>query len=205
MAAAVCTLISVTAATLTGTLLFTQQDNGAIKVTGKITGLSPGKHGFHVHEFGDTGNKCVAAGSHFNPQGQTHGAPADTVRHVGDLGNIVANDEGGAQVDITDRLIAFSGTHDIVGRSVVVHAKEDDLGRGGNEGSLATGNAGARLACCVIQATRTSSTPALRPGIVWPMIPWPLTFWPKVAWPKTFWPQLFPKGVILPQHPNNQG
>ncbi|KAL8617888.1 hypothetical protein ACOMHN_016544 [Nucella lapillus] len=146
----VCTLISAVA--VAGTVFFNQQSDGAINVTGKITGLSPGKHGFHIHEVGDTRNNCQAAGGHFNPEGKTHGSPDDDIRHVGDLGNIVANDEGVAQVNITDRLIAFSGTHDIVGRSVVVHAEEDDLGRGGNEDSLDTGNAGARLACCVIKS-----------------------------------------------------
>lgn len=81
---------------------------------------------------------------------RTHGAPNASNRHVGDLGNIDANAEGVAYVNITDNLIALSGETNIIGRAVVVHAGEDDLGLGENEDSLVTGNAGGRVACGVI-------------------------------------------------------
>merc|ERR1712243_118827 len=77
-------------------------------------------------------------------------APTDSVRHIGDLGNITAGDSGVASVDIKDSLIQLSGEHSIIGRTVVVHADPDDLGKGGVELSLTTGNAGARVACGVI-------------------------------------------------------
>jgi len=72
----------------------------------------------------------VTAGAHFNPLGKTHGAPGDEERHVGDLGNISATEEGVAKFDFTDRLLKLNGPHSIVGRALVVHADPDDLGLG---------------------------------------------------------------------------
>ncbi|KAK4336864.1 hypothetical protein RND71_044020 [Anisodus tanguticus] len=109
-----------------------------------------GQHGFHVHEFGDTSNGCISTGPHFNPTGKTHGAPEDSERHVGDFGNIVADDAGVAKINITDSLASLNGENSIIGRAVVVHADVDDLGRGGHELSKSTGNAGARVACGII-------------------------------------------------------
>jgi len=93
---------------------------------------------------------CVSAGAHFNPLKKTHGGPEDAERHVGDLGNVTASEDGVAKVEITDALISLTGPHSIIGRTVVVHADPDDLGRGGVELSKTTGNAGARVACGVI-------------------------------------------------------
>lgn len=112
--------------------------------------MSKGEHGFHVHEFGDNTNGCVSAGAHFNPKNKDHGGPDASVRHVGDLGNVVANDNGVAVVDKIDKLISLSGCNNVIGRTLVVHADPDDFGLGGHELSLTTGNAGARVACGVI-------------------------------------------------------
>lgn len=79
-----------------------------------------------------------------------HGAPTDSARHVGDLGNIAVDNEGQAKVDITDKVISLNGDNSVLGRAFVVHEKEDDLGQGGDEGSKKTGNAGDRLACGII-------------------------------------------------------
>lgn len=73
-----------------------------------------------------------------------------TIRHVGDLGNLEANSSGVATFNFTDSVISLSGANDIIGRAVVVHEDEDDYGLGGDEGSLSTGNAGARIGCAVI-------------------------------------------------------
>lgn len=129
---------------VSGTITFTKEANW-IRVIADIMGLSPGKHGFHIHEFGDcTADDGSSAGGHFNPEDVNHGAPTDSVRHVGDLGNIEAGQDGNAHFEVTDSLLSFSGLHSIIGRGVVVHGGEDDLT------SQPAGNAGPRVACGVI-------------------------------------------------------
>ncbi|XP_034034212.1 superoxide dismutase [Cu-Zn] [Thalassophryne amazonica] len=146
---AVCVLKG--AGPVTGTVHFLQENDSApVKVTGEIQGLNPGEHGFHVHAFGDNTNGCISAGPHYNPYEKNHGGPADTERHVGDLGNVTAGEDGIAVMDFTDSIITLTGPLSIIGRTMVIHEKADDLGKGGNEESLKTGNAGGRLACGVI-------------------------------------------------------
>merc|ERR1712179_421010 len=137
--------------TVTGTVHFEQEGDGPVTLTGELSGLSDGLHGFHVHQFGDNTNGCVSAGPHFNLDGSTHGAPTDPKgeRHAGDLGNVEATG-GIAKINISDSLISLSGESSIIGRTMVVHADVDDLGKGGHELSKSTGNAGARSACGVI-------------------------------------------------------
>merc|ERR1719265_2612331 len=96
----------------------------------------------------------MSAGPHYNPHGKTHGAPGDEERHVGDLGNIEAGADGVSKGEIIDRLIKLDGEFTVVGRSMMVHADPDDLGRGDDsergvngKTSKTTGNAGARIAC----------------------------------------------------------
>ncbi|KAL5720487.1 superoxide dismutase [Ranunculus cassubicifolius] len=133
-----------------GSLHFIQHPNGITQVKGKITGLSQGLHGFHIHSLGDTTNGCNSTGPHFNPLKKSHGAPSDSERHAGDLGNIIAGADGIAEISIMDTQIPLSGQHSVLGRAVVVHADSDDLGRGGHELSKTTGNAGARIGCGII-------------------------------------------------------
>ncbi|XP_075474236.1 superoxide dismutase [Cu-Zn] 2 [Primulina tabacum] len=120
------------------------------QVEGRISGLSPGLHAFHIHALGDTTNGCISTGPHFNPLKKDHGSPTDEERHAGDLGNIVVGSDGVAVISIIDKQIPLSGVHSILGRAVVVHADPDDLGRGGHELSKTTGNAGARVGCGII-------------------------------------------------------
>ncbi|GMM40666.1 hypothetical protein FOG51_01065 [Hanseniaspora uvarum] len=127
--------------------------NDAVKVSYEITGNSPNAlKGFHIHQFGDNSNGCISAGPHFNPSKSSHGAPenVEAERHVGDLGNIKTDDKGVAQGELSDKLISLFGDHSIIGRTVIIHAGQDDLGKGGDEESLKTGNAGGRAACGVI-------------------------------------------------------
>uniref|UniRef100_A0A3S5HLS6 Superoxide dismutase [Cu-Zn] n=1 Tax=Ceanothus thyrsiflorus TaxID=48245 RepID=A0A3S5HLS6_CEATH len=135
---------------VSGTIYFTQEGDGPTTVTGNISGLKPGLHGFHVHALGDTTNGCLSTGPHFNPAAKEHGAPEDEIRHAGDLGNITAGDDGTATFTIVDKQIPLTGAHSIVGRAVVVHGDRDDLGKGGHELSKSTGNAGGRVACGII-------------------------------------------------------
>ncbi|CAG00454.1 unnamed protein product [Tetraodon nigroviridis] len=138
-----------------GTVYFEQQDEKApVKLTGEIKGLTAGEHGFHVHAFGDNTNGCISAGPHYNPHNKTHAGPNDENRHVGDLGNVTAEADQIAKIDITDSVISLHGKFSIIGRTMVIHEKADDLGKGGNEESLKTGNAGGRLACGVIGITQ---------------------------------------------------
>jgi len=123
---------------------------GATRLNGTIKGLKPGKHGFHVHQYGDLSQGCVSAGPHFNPNGKTHGGPTDEVRHVGDLGNVEADKDGNVEIKIVDAQVSLIGVNSVIGRSVIIHEKIDDLGKGGHELSATTGNAGGRLACGVI-------------------------------------------------------
>ncbi|CAB3220733.1 unnamed protein product [Arctia plantaginis] len=180
---------------ISGHIVFTETDDG-LHVYGNLTGMPPGKYGLHVHEFGDV-STCYNSGAHFNPENTDHGGRNITVRHVGDLGNVVfvasefeevngtdnetgngtdngtdngtvngtdngtvnGTDNGWAIVNFTDHLIALRGENSILGRTLVLHEEEDDLGQGGNPASLITGNSGARVACGVI-------------GIRYPSDPW---------------------------------
>ncbi|KAH9983331.1 superoxide dismutase [Russula compacta] len=137
---------------VTGTVVFEQPSKSApVTITGNLKSLDPSSsRGFHIHQFGDATNGCASAGSHFNPFNKNHGHPTASERHVGDLGNIQSDATGTASFTLTDNLISLNGPLSIVGRTVVVHAGTDDLGLGGNEESLKTGNAGARAACGII-------------------------------------------------------
>lgn len=135
---------------VSGTIFFSQEGDGPTTVTGNVSGLKPGLHGFHVHALGDTTNGCMSTGPHFNPAGKQHGAPGDENRHAGDLGNITVGEDGKASFTITDCQIPLCGPNSIIGRAVVVHGDPDDLGKGGHELSLTTGNAGGRVACGII-------------------------------------------------------
>jgi len=138
-----------------GVLVFTQDcPEHPVLIKGRIEGLAPNtEHGFHVHESGDirnTASPCVSTGGHFNPAKHDHAAPQDALRHVGDLGNIKADDTGIANIDISDSQISLCGQNSIIGRAVVVHEKKDDLGKGQSPDSKKTGNAGGRIGCGLI-------------------------------------------------------
>ncbi|MCA0270300.1 MAG: superoxide dismutase family protein [Bacteroidetes bacterium] len=131
--------------TVNGTVSFTQEATG-VRVVANFAGLTPGEHGFHVHENGDcSAPDGSSAGGHFNPTSALHGHQTDpaTGRHQGDLGNLTADENGSATLDLTDNVLMLDGPNSIVGKAVIVHDKPDDY-------SQPTGNAGGRVACGVI-------------------------------------------------------
>lgn len=69
---------------------------------------------------------------------------------MGDLGNVKADDSGNVDVVLKDSQVTLDGPLSVLGRTIVIHALQDDLGKGGHELSATTGNAGDRLACGVI-------------------------------------------------------
>ena len=129
-----------------GTILLMQKPGSLTLIKGRIQGLKPGEHGFHIHEFGDMSDGCASMGGHYNPDGVDHGSLQQG--HVGDLGNVTADQSGTARFQIKAERVELS---DVVGRAIVIHADEDDLGKGGDDESLKTGNAGDRLGCGVIR------------------------------------------------------
>ncbi|KAI9895623.1 hypothetical protein PsorP6_018710 [Peronosclerospora sorghi] len=100
----------------------------------------------HVNVFGDV----AQPGGVFNPFGKNRGAPDYEERRVGSLGNIEVGEDGSAKVHVEDKLVKLIGLLSIIGRSLVVHEGEDDLGKGGHEMSLQNGNAGAIKAFGVV-------------------------------------------------------
>jgi Cu-Zn family superoxide dismutase len=141
---AICVLHPTKDSKVEGKVIFTVKGD-EILITGEITGLTPGMHAFHVHEFGDcSAPDAMSAGAHFNPDKKPHGGPHADERHVGDLGNIQADADGKVTLDMRDKMIRLQGPHSIIGRSLIVHAVADDLK------SQPAGNAGARIACGVI-------------------------------------------------------
>ena len=141
---AICVITPSEGNNVKGIVSFTQQDSG-ILVIADIEGLSVGEHGFHIHEFGDISKlDGTSAGGHFNPEHAEHSGPGDTKRHVGDLGNITADENGKAHYERLDNGISFSGKHNIIGRAIIIHTGEDDFV------TQPTGDAGARVAYGVI-------------------------------------------------------
>ncbi|WP_039358819.1 superoxide dismutase family protein [Candidatus Protochlamydia amoebophila] len=127
-----------------GTVTFTKV-SGGVKIIADVVGLTPGKHGFHIHEFGDCGKNGEAAGAHFNPMNQKHGGPDSLERHVGDFGNLEADSHGHAHYERVDKFIELDGKNSIIGRSIMIHADEDDFK------TQPSGASGARIGCGTIE------------------------------------------------------
>ncbi|XP_034840146.1 superoxide dismutase [Cu-Zn]-like [Maniola hyperantus] len=134
-----------------GELIFTQiVPNGPVQIEGNVTGLPAGLHGLHVHQSGDINGNCMEIGPHFIAYYGRHGGPRDHIRHVGDLGNIKAEEGAPLNVKIFDHLISLTGPRSIVGRSIAITKSEDDYGRASTEDSALTGTSGPAIACGVI-------------------------------------------------------
>jgi len=144
---AVATLEPTTGNSARGTVTFTQ-DGDEVRVRANVSGLKPGaEHGFHVHEKGDcSSGDGMSTGGHFNPQGKPHAHPSTPDRHAGDMLALKADDYGNATLSTElDVITVTEGPTGIIGRGLIVHAQPDDYN------TQPTGNAGARVACGVIQ------------------------------------------------------
>jgi Cu-Zn family superoxide dismutase len=128
-----------------GLLTFTMEGK-KVKMIGTIDGLTPGKHGIHIHENGDcSAPDFSSAVNHFNPNNGTHGDLNEKNSHMGDFGNILADKNGHATVDESSEYVDLSL---ILGKSIIVHANEDDLK------TQPSGNSGPRIACGVIEKAK---------------------------------------------------
>ena len=121
--------------------------NGRLRVEATVSGLTPGEHGFHVHEAGDcSAADASSAKGHFNPMGKAHGHHASEEHHGGDMPNLIANAQGEAKYSAELKGLSLNGPTGVVGRSIVIHADPDDYK------SQPAGNSGKRIACGVIAA-----------------------------------------------------
>ncbi len=139
--------------TVAGTVSF-QAVGQKLRVEANVTGLTPGAHGFHVHEAGDcSAADASSAKGHFNPGAKSHGHHGSSERHAGDMPNLVADSAGKATLSAElDMLSLTEGPTGILKRSVVIHADPDDFK------SQPAGNSGKRVACGVIRAGAASGT-----------------------------------------------
>ena len=133
--------------TAKGTVHLSDAGDGNVDVQVDLTGVPPGVHGFHIHEKGDCGNNGANAGGHFNPTSMVHGAPDAVSHHAGDFGNVTADANGEVHTRFTTHSVSLKSgeANDPVGKAVVLHEKADDLV------TQPSGNAGARIACGVIE------------------------------------------------------
>ena len=139
--------------TVSGTVSF-QTVGQKVRVEASIAGLTPGEHGFHVHEVGDcSAADATSAKGHFNPAAKAHGHHGGAERHAGDMPNLVADSSGKATLAAELEMLSLTeGPSGILKRSVVIHADPDDYK------SQPAGNSGKRVACGVIRAAATGSS-----------------------------------------------
>lgn len=140
---------------ITGKVLFKQiYPNGKLEVIFTVHGfpmdVNQTSRAIHIHSYGDLSNGCDSTAGHFNPHSEDHPL------HPGDFGNFRVRN-GKIQQHHKNLEATLFGPHSVLGRSIVVHKLADDLGKGNNQASLENGNAGTRLACCVIGFTTSSS------------------------------------------------
>lgn len=133
-----------------GTLTLRGATGGHLMVSGDLSGLTPGEHGFHIHDKGVCEAPFTSAGGHFNPTGRQHGRDNPQGRHAGDLSNIAVGPDGTVKVHQMLHGVSIAGEGglpallDTDGAAFIVHADPDD------NTSDPAGNAGPRVACGVI-------------------------------------------------------
>ncbi|XP_051869545.1 superoxide dismutase [Cu-Zn]-like isoform X2 [Pristis pectinata] len=102
-----------------GIVTFEWDETEEVLIKGTIEGLKPGKHGLYISALGNVSTGYTSSGVHYNPCEKKHGGPQDDERHVGDLGNIEANDDGVAKFEMHDRLLRLAGNYSVIGRTLV--------------------------------------------------------------------------------------
>ena len=129
-----------------GIVLFRELSvGGPVNIHVFIENIAPGNHGFHIHQSGDVSEGSKSLCAHYNPLEKDNGDLNDSEAHMGDLGNICANDIGEAEAEFEAEYVRLRGEYSVFGRSVVVHEDEDDLGKGEYEDSKITGHSGNRI------------------------------------------------------------
>ncbi len=137
--------VAVVRASRTGRILgkikFTENEDRTINIAVDIKNIATGRHGFHIHQYGDlTDEKFNNVGSHFNPNNHEHSTLNIKERHIGDLGNIVADEYYKISMNFNNSNIKLSGPNNIIGRTIIIHQDEDDgTGKVGNAGKKVAG------------------------------------------------------------------
>lgn len=114
--------------TCTGTVTMTRVDADNCDIEYKFQNLSPGRHGFHIHEKADFSDGCMTAGPHYNPLGKMHGDKYAEERHVGNLGNFfIANEAGKSSGNMSDHLVKLYGPTSVLGQAIIMHGDFVDV------------------------------------------------------------------------------
>ena len=138
-----------------GWVRLVEDATGVIHVNVKVDGLTPGRHGIHIHAVGQCAPTFAAAGGHYNPLGYQHGLLNPSGAHAGDLPNLIVNEDGIGRLDAKTQGVTLSAgpttlfdlTPGAAGSAFIIHANEDD-----QLTDATNGNSGARIACAVIEA-----------------------------------------------------
>lgn len=135
------------APTISGQISLEETPAG-LNMQGQFANIPIGMHGFHIHEGGSCEEGGGAAGGHFNPRDVGHGhlpSQGFDQAHAGDLGNLQSTSTEQTDWNLeVPGLTLTSGEYAVADRTFILHADPDDL-------SQPTGNAGARIACGIIQ------------------------------------------------------
>ena len=149
-----------------GRVVFTQgQDDKTVRLDVYVEGLEPNSlHGLHIHTAPVENGNCSLALGHWNPLNVSHGTLNSKEHHFGDFSNVKVGDDGNKLLVIQAGSFSLWGEGDKspFNRAIILHEDPDDLGRGGDDGSKATGNAGARLICGnIVQKTEDPDAPVV--------------------------------------------
>ena len=134
-----------------GTVKATSSPYGTV-LTPNLKSLTPGLHGFHIHQNpdcgpGDKGGKRIpglAAGGHYDPAGTGKHAGPFGNGHLGDLPALYVDGNGQASHPVLAPRVKLS---DLKGRALMIHAGGDNY----SDKPQKLGGGGARMACGIVQ------------------------------------------------------